>query len=69
MRRPQNWVDERFALISSTEDHRRQIGVHWPTPKEQMLFLGILSKASWTLQDTDAPLDERIGEDLAPTET
>jgi hypothetical protein len=34
-----------------------------------MLFLGILSKASWTLQDTDAPLDERIGEDLAPTET
>jgi hypothetical protein len=27
----------------STQDHAKQIGGYWPTPKEQMLFLCILS--------------------------
>jgi hypothetical protein len=36
-------MDARVGQFPSTQDHAKQIGGYWPTPKEQILFLFILS--------------------------
>jgi hypothetical protein len=61
-------LDEYVGLFSSPQDHPRQIGEHWPTTKEQILFPLILSGQGQLHASEDlSDYGERIG-NLAPNE-